>query len=231
MIHFFGCEFLFVHYYPIFLKVENRPCLVVGGGEVGARKVKTLLSCGASVALVSVEVVDWLEEKIRKGAVDLVGKHYEEKHLEGCFLVIAATDDLELNRRIARDAEKRGLLCNVVDYPQEGNFILPGLIQRGALTLAISTSGKSPALARQIREDLEQRYGAEYAEFLEIMGAVRSRLLRQSQDSRANKEKFDRLVKSELLELVRRRDFETVDSILQKVLGSDYALKELEISW
>ena len=231
MIHFFGCEFLFVHYYPIFLKVENRPCLVVGGGEVGARKVKTLLSCGASVALVSVEVVDWLEEKIRKGAVDLVGNHYEEKQLEGCFLVIAATDDLELNRRIARDAEKRGLLCNVVDYPQEGNFILPGLIQRGALTLAISTSGKSPALARQIREDLEQRYGAEYAEFLEIMGAVRSRLLRQSQDSRANKEKFDRLVKSELLELVRRRDFETVDSILQKVLGSDYALKELEISW
>ena len=220
-----------MRYYPIFLKVENRLCLVVGGGEVGARKVKTLLSCGASVALVSLELVEWLEEQIEEGVVDLLGNHYEERYLEGCCLVIAATDDLELNRRIAKDAEKRGLLCNVVDYPQEGNFILPGLIQRGALTLAISTSGKSPALARQIREDLEQRYGAEYAEFLEIMGAVRSRLLRQSQDSRANKEKFDRLVKSELLELVRRRDFEAVDSILQKVLGSDYALKELEISW
>jgi len=220
-----------VHYYPIFLKIENRPCLVVGGGEVGARKVKTLLSCGASVALVSPEVEEWLGEKIREGVVDLVGNHYEEKHLEGCFLVIAATDDVELNSRIAEDAERRGLLCNVVDYPQEGNFILPALIQRGALTLAISTSGKSPALARQIREDLELRFGTEYADFLEIMGAVRRRLLRESQDSRANKEKFDRLVQSDLLELVRRRDFAAVDSILQKVLGSDYSLKELEISW
>ena len=220
-----------MHYYPIFLKIENRPCLVVGGGEVGARKVKTLLSCGASVALVSPEVEEWLGEKIREGVVDLVGNHYEEKHLEGCFLVIAATDDVELNSRIAEDAERRGLLCNVVDYPQEGNFILPALIQRGALTLAISTSGKSPALARQIREDLELRFGTEYADFLEIMGAVRRRLLRESQDSRANKEKFDRLVQSDLLELVRRRDFAAVDSILQKVLGSDYSLKELEISW
>jgi precorrin-2 dehydrogenase/sirohydrochlorin ferrochelatase len=220
-----------VRYYPIFLKVENRLCLVVGGGEVGARKVKTLLSCGASVALVSLELVEWLEEKIEEGVVGLVGNHYEEKHLEGCCLVIAATDDLELNRRIAKDAEKRGLLCNVVDYPQEGNFILPALIQRGALTLAVSTSGKSPALARQIREDLEHRFGEEYADFLEIMGAVRSRLLRESQDSRTNKEKFDSLVKSELLELVRRRDFTAVDRILQKVLGSNYALKELEISW
>jgi precorrin-2 dehydrogenase/sirohydrochlorin ferrochelatase len=220
-----------VRYYPIFLKVETRLCLVVGGGEVGARKVKTLLSCGASVALVSLELVEWLEEKIEEGVVDLLGDHYEEKYLEGCSLVIAATDDLELNRRIAKDAEKRRLLCNVVDYPQEGNFILPALIQRGALTLAISTSGKSPALARQIREDLEHRFGEEYADFLEIMGAVRSRLLRESQDSLTNKEKFDSLVRSELLELVRRRDFAAVDSILQKVLGSNYALKELEISW
>jgi len=220
-----------MHYYPIFLKVENLPCLVVGGGEVGARKVQTLLSCGASVALVSPEVVEWLEEKIQEGVVDLVGNHYEEKQLEGCSLVIAATDDVELNCQIAKDAERRGLLCNVVDYPQEGNFILPALIQRGALTLAISTSGKSPALARQIREDLEQRFGPEYADVLEIMGAVRSRLLRESQDSRVNKEKFDRLVKSELLELVRRRDFAAVDNILHTVLGSNYSLKELEISW
>lgn len=222
---------VFMNYYPIFLKTENLPCLVVGGGEVGARKVETLLNCGASVALVSPEVVEWLAEKIKEGVVELVGKHYEERQLEGCFLVIAATDDLELNIQIARDAEKRGILCNVVDYPQEGNFILPALIQRGALTLAISTSGKSPALARKIREDLEQRFGPEYAEVLEIMGAVRNRLLGESQDSRANKEKFERLVKSELLELVRRRDFAAVDNILQTVLGSEYSLKKLEISW
>ena len=220
-----------MRYYPIFLDIESRACLVVGGGEVGVRKVKTLLACGGKVGVVSPEVVPWLEEKIEQGAVELKGSHYEERQLQGCFLVIAATDDLELNCRIAQDAEKRGLLCNVVDYPQEGNFILPALVQRGALTVAISTSGKSPALARQLRQDLEQRFGMEYSDFLELMGAVRERLLKDSQDSRVNKERFDQLVQSPLLELVRRRDYEGVDRILDTVLGPDYSLKKLEITW
>ena len=97
-----------MRYYPIFLKVENQPCLVVGGGEVGARKVETLLRCRASVGVVSPEVVPWLEEKIQEELVQMVGTHYEEHQLQGRFLVIAATDDVELNCRIARDAEKRG---------------------------------------------------------------------------------------------------------------------------
>ncbi len=220
-----------MRYYPIFLKVENRFCLVVGGGEVGARKVETLVNCGASVGVVSPEVVPWLEEEIRKGTVELVGSHYQEDQLQGCFLVIAATDDMELNCRIARDAEQRRILCNVVDYPKEGDFILPALVQRGALTLAVSTSGKSPALARELRQDLEQRFGMEYAHFLELMGAVRNRVLEESQDFRANKEKFNQLVKSDLLELVRRRDYEGVDRLLRTVLGSGYSLQELEVSW
>jgi len=220
-----------VNYYPIFLKVENRACLVVGGGEVGARKVQTLLRCGASVGVVSPEVVPWLAEKIQENAVKRVGTHYEDHQLQDRFLVIAATDDAELNCRIAEDAEKRGLLCNVVDYPRAGNFILPALVQRGALTLAISTSGQSPALARQLRRDLEQRFGMEYADFLELLGVVRSRLLAESQDSSGNKEKFDQLVHSALLELVRRRDYEGVDRILRSVLGPEYSLKDLEISW
>ncbi len=217
-------------YYPIFLKVEGRACLVVGGGEVGARKVKALLRCGASVGVVSPEVVPWLKEKVQEGAVQKLGTRYEEHQLQGRFLVIAATDDVELNCRIARDAEKSGILCNVVDYPREGNFILPALVQRGALTLAISTSGQSPALARQLRQDLENRFGMEYAGFLELMGAVRSRLLAESQDSSANKKKFDQLVQSPLLAKVRLRDHEGVDRILRSVLGPEYSLKDLEIS-
>jgi precorrin-2 dehydrogenase/sirohydrochlorin ferrochelatase len=104
-------------------------------------------------------------------------------------------------------------------------------VQRGALTLAISTSGQSPALARQLRQELEKRFGMEYADFLELMGAVRSRLLAESQDSRANKELFDQLVQSPLLELVRRRDHDGVDHLLRTVLGSGYSLKDLEVSW
>ena len=220
-----------MRYYPIFLNIENQACLVVGGGEVGMRKVETLLRCDARVGVVSPEIGSWLAEKIEEGSVELVGSHYEENHLQQRFLVIAATDDLELNCRIAQDADKRGILCNVVDYPQEGNFILPSLVQRGALTLAISTSGKSPALARQIRLDLEQRFGPEYADFLELMGAVRGRLLKESQDSKANKEKFTQLVQSPLLELVRRRDYKAVDQLLKEVVGPTYSLRNLESSW
>jgi precorrin-2 dehydrogenase/sirohydrochlorin ferrochelatase len=220
-----------MRYYSIFLKIENRACLVVGGGEVGGRKVKTLLRCGALVGIVSPEITPWLAEKIQEGAVEMVGSHYEEHQLHGRFLVIAATDNLELNCRIAHDAEKKGLLCNVVDYPQEGNFILPALVERGALTLAISTSGKSPALARHLRQELEQRFGMEYADFLELMGALRGRLLAESQDSGANKERFDRLVQSPLLELVQRRDYDEVDRLLRKVMGPGYSLRDLEISW
>jgi precorrin-2 dehydrogenase/sirohydrochlorin ferrochelatase len=220
-----------MHYYPIFLKVEERSCLVVGGGEVGARKVETLLRSGARVGVVSPKLVPWLAERVQEGSVELVGSHYEEDHLDGRFLVIAATDDLELNCRIARGAEKRGLLCNVVDYPQEGNFILPALVQRGALTVAVSTSGRSPALARRIREELEERFGPEYADLLEVMGAVRKRLLESSPDSQANKERFEQLVQSPLADLVRRRDGQGVDRILQSVLGPGYSLKDLEISW
>lgn len=220
-----------MRYYPAFLKTEGRAVLVVGGGEVGARKVETLLRCGARVGVVSPELVPWLAERVREGAVELVARNYDESQLRGRFLVIAATDDGELNSRIASDAERRNLLCNVVDVPREGNFIVPALMRRGALTLAISTDGQSPALARKIREELEDRYGEEYADLLHLLGAVRARLLSAGNDSRLNKERFERLVRSPLVELVRRRDREGIEGMLREVLGEGYSLKELEISW
>jgi len=220
-----------MRYYPVFLKVEGRPVLVVGGGEVGARKVETLLRSGARVGVVSPELSPWLEERVREGTVELVGGHYDETQLLGRFLVIAATDDGDLNSRIASDAERRNLLCNVVDVPREGNFIVPALVRRGALTLAISTDGQSPALARRIREELEERYGEEYGDLLHLLGAVRARLLSTSKDSQANKGRFEQLVHSPLLDLVRRRDREGVERMLREVLGEGYSLEDLEISW
>jgi precorrin-2 dehydrogenase/sirohydrochlorin ferrochelatase len=220
-----------MRYYPIFLKIEGRAVLVVGGGEVGARKVETLLRCGARVGVVSPALVPWLEEKVREGTVELVGSEYDERQLHGRSLVIAATGEGELNSKIASDAERRDLLCNVVDFPSEGNFIVPALMRRGSLTLAISTDGQSPALARKIREDLEERYGEEYADLLHLLGAVRVRLLSASKDSRLNKERFERLVRSPLVDLVRRRDRDGIERMLREILGQGYSLKELEISW
>jgi precorrin-2 dehydrogenase/sirohydrochlorin ferrochelatase len=198
---------------------------------VGTRKVETLLRSGAVVKVVAPEVTPWLAKKVQEGRVELVDHHYEADQLRGIFLVIAATDDLALNCRIAHDAEKKRILCNVVDYPQEGNFILPSLVQRGALTVAISTSGKSPALARLLRLELEQQFGPEYGDFLELMGAIRTRLLEKSKDSQANKARFEQLVKSPLLEYVHQRNHAAVDQVLQTVLGPGYTLKDLEICW
>jgi precorrin-2 dehydrogenase/sirohydrochlorin ferrochelatase len=119
----------------------------------------------------------------------------------------------------------------VVDVPREGNFIVPALVRRGALTLAISTDGQSPALARRIREELEERYGEEYGELLRLLGAVRARLLSTSRDPQANKGRFEQLVRSPLLELVRRRDRVGVERMLREVMGEGYTLEDLEISW
>ncbi|MBW2070174.1 MAG: bifunctional precorrin-2 dehydrogenase/sirohydrochlorin ferrochelatase [Deltaproteobacteria bacterium] len=220
-----------MRYYPVFLRVENRSCLVVGGGQVGARKVQTLVDAGARVSLISAELVPELEQRVRNGEVKLLGSRYESHHLQGCLLVIAATNDNNLNKRIARDAEQRGVLCNVVDLPEHCSFILPAFVQRGSLTLAVSTAGQSPALARKIRLELEEKFGEEYGFFLELMGAVRQKLLAVSSDSAANKKTFEDLVNSELLQLVKRKEWRSVDALLRSILGEQYSLKELEIDW
>ena len=218
-------------YKTIMQEIKAKQCLVVGGGGVGTRKVKTLLECGAQVTVISPEASATLSAMAESGEITWHRRTYRSSDLDGKFLVIGATDDQAQNRKIHSDASQRNKLCNIADQPDKCNFILPAIVHRGDLILGISTSGKSPALAREIRQDLEQRFGMEYAHFLELMGAVRNRVLEESQDSRANKEKFDQLVKSSLLELVRRRDYEGVDRLLQTVLGSGYSLQELEITW
>ena len=164
-------------YYPAFLDVNGRDCLVVGGGAVGTRKVRTLLECGARVTVISAGFSPELEELSAAGRVVLKSGSYRARDLEGKFLVIGATDDEDLNRRVSEDAARRNMLCNIADRPEACSFILPAIVSRGDLVIAISTSGKSPAFAKYLRRRLQKEFGPEYARFLEIMGAVRRRLL------------------------------------------------------
>ena len=138
-----------MRYYPAFLDLQGLGCLVVGGGQVGERKVKTLQSCGAEVHLVSPELTSFLEEEVRQGRVRLLAPEFLPEHLEGMFLVIGATDDPEVNQRISLEARSRNLFCNIVDKPGECNFIVPSQVHRGDLVIAVSTGGRSPALAKK----------------------------------------------------------------------------------
>ena len=130
-----------MRYYPVNLDIQNRKCLVVGGGDVGTRKVMTLLDCGAKVIVVSPEVTEKIEEVSNKGLIKLERRGFKPSDLDKMFLVIGATDNPELNRRIHTGAERLGMLCNIADRPEVCNFILPAIVNRGDLIIAISTSG------------------------------------------------------------------------------------------
>lgn len=216
-----------MRYYPVFLDIQNRRCLVVGGGAVGTRKVRTLMQCGARVTVVSPEVTAELAELAIDRDVTLRRRRYQSSDLEGMFLVIGATDDEVLNRRIQADAHGRNMLCNIADRPKACNFILPAIVHRDDLVIAVSTSGKSPAMAKKIRKELELQFGVEYGELLRLMGAIREKLLSEAHEPEAHKPLFEKLLQSGLLEMMTRRNTEGINSLLEEVLGEGYRFESL----
>jgi len=214
-------------YYPVNLDIRNRDCLVVGGGGVGTRKVKTLVECGAAVTVVSLQASAKLDQMAADGLITLEKRAYRTTDIENKFLVIGATDDETLNRQIHADAEARNTLCNIADRPEICNFILPAIVHRGDLVLAVSTSGKSPAYAKRVRKELEKQFGAEYEPFLRLMGAIRERLLREKHEPEAHKPLFETMINAGLLDLVRENETEQIDTLLREVVGKGYRYHEL----
>ncbi len=211
-----------MRYYPVFLDLQNLPCLVIGGGQVGERKVKTLQSCAAKVFLISRDLTPYLEEEVRQGRIELLAPAYQTEHLAGKFLVIGATDDPNLNGKIGREARERGLLCNIVDKPQECNFILPSLVSRGDLTIAVSTAGKSPALAKKIRQDLERVFPEIYGLYLELLGQIRNEILARNLSQQENQKIFQTLVDSPVLSWVESGNFEALYDLMDQLLDPPF---------
>ena len=216
-----------MRYYPVNLDIRNRPCLVVGGGGVGARKVNTLVNCGALVTVVSPMVFPSLEILVADRTIELKRRTYRSTDITGMFLVIGATDDVQLNRQISADAEATNILCNIADRPEICNFVLPAIVRRGDFVLAISTAGKSPAFAKHIRERLEKQFGPEYGDLLDLMGAIRTRLLAQAHEPEVHKPLFERLITEDLMGLVKSRDTHRIDELLKEVLGPGYQYDQL----
>jgi precorrin-2 dehydrogenase / sirohydrochlorin ferrochelatase len=163
-----------IPFYIACLKLSGRRCLVVGGGEIGLDKVEGLLACDADVTLISPDAVEPLQELAREGSIRWERRQYAgPADLEAAFMVIASTDDTEVNIAIYEDAERRAMLVNIVDVPPLCNFILPAIVRTGPLAIAISTAGASPALAKRIKRQIADEFGAEYARLAVMLNEVR----------------------------------------------------------
>ena len=206
--------------YPIFAIIENKPCLVVGGGAVGERKVADLMAAGALVTVVSRTLTPELAALAEKGEIRYLPEDFTEGMVEGMALVMAATDDPKVNAAVSAAAQARGIWVNAADDPENCTFIVPAQVRRGELTLAISTGGASPALASQLRQELQQRFGPEYGPYLDLLQRVRTRLLTERRAHPDNGPLFHRLVQSPLKEAVAQGDRTRVLKVLQEVLGS-----------
>lgn len=163
--------------FPIFIKLQGRPVLVVGAGKVGEPKIRALLETGASIRVVSLEASDAVRDWARSGLVVLEERAFAPADLEDTFLAVIATSRREVNELAYAEAQKRGVLCNVVDVPQQCDFYYPAIVHRGDLQIAISTSGQSPALARHLREQLEKQFGPGYADWVAELGETRREIL------------------------------------------------------
>jgi siroheme synthase-like protein len=173
--------------FPAFLKLHSRRVLVVGGGSIAAQKVPGLLEAGAHVHVVSPQLSPQLAEWVRNRQIDWSPKPFEPSDLDDAFLVVAATSLRDLNAHVYREADQRNILCNAVDDIDHCHFYYGSIVQRGDLQIAISTNGKSPALAQRLRKELEQQFGPEYEHWLEWLGAARETLRAQSTDPETTK--------------------------------------------
>jgi precorrin-2 dehydrogenase/sirohydrochlorin ferrochelatase len=162
--------------FPIFLKLESRPCLVVGAGTIAEGKIKGLLAERASVKIVAPEATAQIQSWALAGVIEWHQREFQSADLEGKFLVIVATSSRDVNTRVFTEAHAKGILCNAVDDPPNCDFYYPAVVRRGDLQIAISTGGHSPALAQRIRQELEQQFGPEYESWVAELGKQREEL-------------------------------------------------------
>jgi len=214
-----------VRYYPLFLDISGRRCVVVGGGAVAERKVRRLLECGGRVEVVSGTLTAVLDALKQEGRIVHHEADYDGTQIQGAFLAIGATDNSTVNERVYRDARAGRILVNIVDQPRLCDFILPSLVERGDLAIAVSTSGRSPALAKQIRTELEDRFGPEYGILAGFLGELRDRVLAGGRPADENREKFEALLASDILEKIRARRWDEVKALILERTGVEMEVR------
>lgn len=186
--------------FPMFLKLEGKQCLVVGAGKVGEPKIAGLLGTGARIRVVSIDASPAVREWARSGSIELELRPFTPDDLEGAFLAVVATSSRTLNERVYHEAQRRRVLCNVVDVPDLCDFFYPAVVRRGALQIAVSTAGKSPSLAQKIRQQLEKQFGPAYGAWLDELGETRKLILASNLDKERKLNLLHSLASREALE-------------------------------
>jgi len=184
----------------MFLKLEGRQCLVVGAGRIGEPKISGLLDTGARIRVVSLDATPTVREWARAGIIELDLRAFSPDDLDGAFLAIVSTNSRTLNERVYHEAQRRGVLCNVVDVPDLCDFFYPSVVRRGDLQIAVSTAGQSPSLAQKIRQQLEKQYGPAYAAWVQELGETRKLILASDLDKERKLDLLHSLASKEALE-------------------------------
>jgi len=197
-------------YYPMMMNLSQRRCLVIGGGAVAERKVASLLDAGGLVILVSPNVTPRLAAMATTELIHHLPRRYRRGDLRGAFLCVVATNDRRLQKQIWKEAKEQGVLANIADSAETCDFLVPSYFRRGDLLVSISTAGKSPALAKRIRRDLEGRFGREFEVLLEVLTSLRPRILEEVKDPKRRRSILERTGDPDLLTLVRETDLESL---------------------
>ncbi len=206
--------------FPISLNIENSPCMVIGGGRVAARKTAALLEAGATVRVISPE----MSPEMRGLAADCPALALEKRpdrrgDSRGAVVGSAATDDEEVQETVWQEAKALGILVNVADVPSRCNFFLPATMSAGDISISVSTGGKSPALARMIRQRLEREYGSGWPEAAAVMGELRPHVLSMGLGHGRNRVIFHRLLSEEFLRWIRQGEWDKIKSHIEEALG------------
>lgn len=201
-----------MNYYPSFLNLIGKRAVVIGGGGVAERKILTLLKAGARVTVISPQLTKRIEKEKRKNNIKHISRHYRKGDLKNAFIIIAATDSQAINKHISEDAL---CLVNVVDAPSLCNFIVPSVVKRGPLTIAISTSGVSPAFSKSIRKELEKLYSSEFSRYLKFLEKFRKKAVKEIPDKTKRAAFLKSLASKEIIKMLRKKGFKEVVKILQ----------------
>lgn len=213
--------------YPVNLKIKNRSCVVIGGGEVAARKIGPLLFCQAKVTVISPTVCNDVSDLAASGKVTWHRRRFRPGDLQGAFLVFAATDDREVQKLVIGEAVRENVLVNSADVPDVCTFQVPATVRQGDLLLAVSTGGASPALSASIRRRLTEEYGFEYRVLVDLFAAIRSAIIGDGGTPASHKHLFEKILNQDVLSCIRDRNWSALTKKLEVILPQTIDVSEV----
>lgn len=207
-------------FYPVNLQLSGQHCVVLGGGAVAERKVMPLLTANAKVSVISPQLTPRLAQLAEARRIIHVNRHYRLGDLQGAFLVICATDNGSVNKQAAQEARQQRALVNVADAPDLGNFSVPAQVNSGDLLITVSTGGKTPAMAKRLREELAATYGPEYGLYIDLLGKLRSNMKARLATSKEREEFWRDNLDKEVLDLLRLGKIKDAEDRIKNAIGS-----------